>query len=62
MLKGLVFPLLLTGTASSNQFGVNQKMRNIIGKESFAQLYVAEIVSGVFGVIVIRLIENLRII
>jgi solute carrier family 25 carnitine/acylcarnitine transporter 20/29 len=30
--KGSVFPLLLTGTASSIQFGVNQKMRNAIGK------------------------------
>ena len=59
--KGSVFPLLLTGTASSIQFGVNEKMRNIIGKESFAQLYVAGMVSGVFGAFVICPMEHLRI-
>jgi hypothetical protein len=36
-------------------------MRNIIGKESFAQLYVAGMVSGIFGALVICPMEHLRI-
>jgi hypothetical protein len=33
--KGSLFPLLLVGSASSVQFGVNEKMKNYVGKENF---------------------------